>query len=138
MTDRASLNWRDMSEAPKDQELLVKGGHYQVAAAIYPDWDEVEGVALVQWRDGDGWRGEMFDGDYLWYRPTHFITVDDLLAPPTTEPPHSINTNELLEAAKEARIIVEKWCHYQGNAPELFAKYLAPLDTAISNAAKAI
>jgi hypothetical protein len=45
--------------------------------------------------------------------------------------------NELLEAARKARVIVEKWCHYQGNTPELFAEYLAPLDAAIRNAEQA-
>lgn len=87
-----------MAEAPKDQELLVKGGRYQVAAETYPEWYETKGVALVQWREYDnGWRGEMCDGDYLWYRPTHFITVADLLAP-CTEHPQPV-TSELLEAA---------------------------------------
>lgn len=93
--------WREMAEAPKDQELLVKGGRYQVAAETYPEWYETKGVALVQWREYDnGWRGEMCDGDYLWYRPTHFITVADLLAP-CTEHPQPV-TSKLLEAAKEA------------------------------------
>ena len=42
---------------------------------------------------------------------------------------------ERLEAAlREARSIVEKWCHYQGNAPELFAQYLGPIDAALETA----
>jgi hypothetical protein len=33
-----------------------------------------------------------------------------------------------------ARTIVEKWCHYQGNTPELFDQFLTPIDAAISKA----
>lgn len=77
--------WRPIEMAPTDQEILVKGGTYLVAAETYPDWYEHRGVSLVQWREGDGWRGEERDGDFIWYRPTHFITVADLLTLP--EPP---------------------------------------------------
>jgi hypothetical protein len=44
------------------------------------------------------------------------------------------HTERLEAALREARSIVEKWCHYQGNAPELFAQYLGPIDAALSAA----
>lgn len=40
--------------------------------------------------------------------------------------------NDLRAALKDARVIVEKWCHYQGNTPELFEQYLGPIDAALA------
>lgn len=37
----------------------------------------------------------------------------------------------LHRALKDARPLVAKWCAYQGNSPELHAKYLAPIDAAL-------
>lgn len=41
---------------------------------------------------------------------------------------------DLVEQLDGARAIVEKWCHYQGNTPELFDEFLAPIDAALSKA----
>ena len=39
----------------------------------------------------------------------------------------------LAAALREARTIVERWCHYQGNTPELFAQHLGPIDAALDS-----
>jgi hypothetical protein len=39
---------------------------------------------------------------------------------------------DLIEALAGARSLVEKWCHYQGDTPELFDKYLGPIDSVLS------
>lgn len=89
-----------MASAPKDRQLLVKGGEYEFSGETYPEWYPHKGVALVQWNEMDeAWKGEEFEGGTFYYRPTHYITVADLLA--STPPP---SPNELLEAAKEAAI----------------------------------
>lgn len=74
------LVWRPISEAKKYAEILVKGGEYEFSAEIFPEWRPATGVALVQWDDfEEAWVGEELEGGAFYYRPTHFITVEDLL-----------------------------------------------------------
>lgn len=42
----------------------------------------------------------------------------------------------MAEALKNARPLVEKWCHSQGNSQPLFATYLEPIDAALSKVAE--
>ena len=39
----------------------------------------------------------------------------------------------LEEALRNARPLVEKWCHYQGHMPTVFDQYLGPIDAALSD-----
>lgn len=41
---------------------------------------------------------------------------------------------ELYTELLKARKIVERWCHTQGNHPELFAEFLGPIDAALAKA----
>lgn len=45
------------------------------------------------------------------------------------------DTQTLITALEGARVIVEKWCHYQGNTQELFDQYLKPIDKALAASA---
>ena len=33
----------------------------------------------------------------------------------------------------KARVLVERWCHYQGNSQDLHDTYLAPIDKILNN-----
>jgi hypothetical protein len=39
----------------------------------------------------------------------------------------------LERALRDARPLVEKWCHYQGDHPKLFQQYLGPIDAALTD-----
>jgi hypothetical protein len=39
----------------------------------------------------------------------------------------------LERALRDARPLVEKWCHYQGDHPALFEQYLGPIDAALTD-----
>lgn len=74
------LVWRPISEATKDAEILVKGGEYEFSAETFPEWRLATGVALVQWDSlEEMWIGEKSGCGAFYYRPTHFITIEDLL-----------------------------------------------------------
>ena len=45
-------------------------------------------------------------------------------------------TAALVKALEDARALVEKWCQYQGDLPEVFAQHLGPIDAALALAAK--
>ena len=45
---------------------------------------------------------------------------------------------QLEQALRNARPLVEKWCHYQGATLELLDQYLGPIDEALSGAGEPI
>jgi hypothetical protein len=118
--------WHDATKAPFGVWLLThrlgeKG--YNVTMRLNEnEWADREGATTTT--------------HHSFAAPTHFLwgkeAADAFIRKMNATPPPA--ADGMREALEKARVIVEKWCHYQGNSPALFAEYLDPIDAALQTA----